>query len=238
MTMTISRPAALVLAATALLAVCAAGYRFFEPAAAAAVAQAAAEPPAAGLAAALPAAAALGDAANPAIADLQQRVARLDAQTAELQRRLASLTASATAPQAALEPSPQAALEPSAQAGPKAARRDTPPPSREIQAADRALAESREATFRAETLDARWSTATIAKLQQALSTADAGAPAVRSVECRSRTCRVEIGAADPQQLDTFMPGFANRIAATLGSIAASPVDTADGTAAMLLFLSR
>lgn len=228
--MTISRPAALALAATASLAVCVAGYRFFEPAAAAAVAQAAAEPPAADLAAALPAAAAPGDAANPAIADLQQRVARLDVQTAELQRRLASLTASA-APA-------QAALEPSAQAGQKPVRRDTPPPSSEIQAADRALAESREATFRAEALDARWSTATIAKLQQALSTADAGAPAVRSVECRSRSCRVEIGAADPQQLDAFMPGFANRIAATLGSIAASPVDAADGTAAMLLFLSR
>jgi hypothetical protein len=58
------------------------------------------------------------------------------------------------------------------------------------------------------------------------------------MECRSRTCRLELAAADPSRLDAFMPDFANRIAATLGSIAASPVTAADGTHALVLYLSR
>lgn len=229
--MKISRSTTVLLAVTALLtAAAAASYRLLEPAAAAAVAQAVAVPPAADRFAAAPAWNPAEDAANPAIADLQRRVAQLDAETAALRQRLSALAVAAAQPAAAGQPAAPAATRPS--------RRDAPPPASETQAADRALAESREAAFRTEALDASWSTTTVSKLQQALGAADAGALTVRSLECRSRSCRVEIAAADAQQFDAFMPGFANRIAATLGSIAASPVDGADGTQAMLLFLSR
>jgi hypothetical protein len=232
MNMTIFRSAAVLLACVAALLAAAAAVndRSSEPASAVGIAPAG--EPAVGAQPVVASAAtnAFADAANPAIAELQRRVAKLDAETNELRQRLSALAVSA--------PAFPAAGDPSAQAGSRPARRDAPPPASETQAADRALAESREAAFRTETIDARWSATTVSKLQQALSAADAGAPTVRSLECRSRSCRLEIGAVDPQQLDAFMPGFANRIAGTLGSIAASPVDAADGTQAMLLFLSR
>jgi uncharacterized phage infection (PIP) family protein YhgE len=100
------------------------------------------------------------------------------------------------------------------------------------------LAQHKETAFRAENTDPRWATATATAVRQALA-GDAGAEALvaRSVECRAQSCRVELDMASAK-VHELLPMFALRMAASLGSMAASQTDRADGSTAMVLYLSR
>lgn len=93
-----------------------------------------------------------------------------------------------------------------------------------------------EAGFRSETTDADWSAASLAKLQAALAK-PALQSALRSMECRSRTCRVEIAHASTD-VQKILPLFANQLADSLPNLTAGEVDGSTGDGNMVLYLSR
>jgi hypothetical protein len=96
-----------------------------------------------------------------------------------------------------------------------------------------------ETTFRQEPSDYRWSSQATLAVQEALASNETAQAAVRDIECRSRTCRVEI--ADDgtgMMLANFMPMFALQVASVLPSITANYVKGDNGETTMILYLSR
>lgn len=154
------------------------------------------------------------------LAELQQRVARLESETRQLRTQL----------NAGGRVLPHAA---SAETGSPAG----PPGQAERDAMGRAAAEVGETAFRQEPLDPRWSHTTAMKVQQVLAASSrAGGPSVRGLECRSRSCRLELEPMQPGQIDAFISEFAARLAGTLNSISAGGA-AGDGGQPVVLYLS-
>ena len=104
---------------------------------------------------------------------------------------------------------------------------------------ERLRAAASEAAFRSEDYDARWSAGTAAAVRAAFSTQDGrGGDAVRNVECRSLTCRIEIGADASAEVERRLPAWIGRLGATLPNLTATRVDQGDGREATVLYLSR
>jgi len=94
------------------------------------------------------------------------------------------------------------------------------------------------AAFRDETMDPRWSSATLAVVQTAISGDDDLKPLARAVECRSHTCRMEIADDGTGKLGQIIPQFAERLGQSLPSIVASHVEEPGGGAITVLYMSR
>jgi hypothetical protein len=96
-----------------------------------------------------------------------------------------------------------------------------------------------EAAFRQEPVDHRWSSQTELAVQEALVSNEAAQTMVRNVECRSRTCRLEVidDGGDIPAVD-FMSTFAMQVGPILPSIAVNHVEDANGVKTMILYLSR
>src|SRR6187455_2751296 len=71
---------------------------------------------------------------------------------------------------------------------------------------DRRQARERDAAFRAESTEAGWSRAAAAALRRAWNAAERQAVTVRAIECRSRTCRVEVVPQSSGELNDMLPG--------------------------------
>ena len=95
-----------------------------------------------------------------------------------------------------------------------------------------------EDTFRKETRDPQWSSATSATVRTALASDDDLRPLARGVECRSQTCRVEIADDGSGKLGKILPMFAQRIGQDLPSITADRVEGASGAGTVVLYMSR
>ena len=96
-----------------------------------------------------------------------------------------------------------------------------------------------EAEFRNEPSDPAWSQSTAARVRAAVAQiGDGVAERLRGLECRSKTCRVELAPAETEPVDDALP----RIVALLGdaftSADASHVDQGDGLPVGVLFLSH
>jgi hypothetical protein len=141
----------------------------------------------------------------------------------------------------------QVALGPHLAAGPPAVASDAPPagrrPARDPEALAegvrrrRALIEGLASAFLGEATDPSWSVATTASVRAALAAEEVGLTA-RGVDCRSRTCRVEIPDDGSGRVAEALPLFANELAATLPNMVAHQVVDASGTATTFLYLTR
>ena len=97
---------------------------------------------------------------------------------------------------------------------------------------------SAESAFQGERRDASWSQDQAAAIRSSFAQAGDGMSAlVRSVDCRSQTCRVEISAAGPA-LGQDVPMLLTQLGASLSHMTAGQVDQGDGTEATVLYLSR
>jgi hypothetical protein len=126
---------------------------------------------------------------------------------------------------------PRVPTEAELRAGPTGAgeQRDTQQLERERQA-------ELDGLFRQETVNTAWASITSAVVRQALpAPADGSALALRSVECRSQSCRVEVGAAGADAMRQALPQLAQRLAERFPSMAV--VSRSDGTGATLYFRS-
>ncbi|HEY0481441.1 MAG TPA: hypothetical protein VGD37_28190 [Kofleriaceae bacterium] len=95
-----------------------------------------------------------------------------------------------------------------------------------------------EAAFRKEATDPRWSSATSGVVQAALASDDELRPLARGVECRARTCRVEIAEDTSGRLGKLLPVFAQQVAQELPVAVVDRVQDPGGGTKMILYMSR
>jgi len=155
---------------------------------------------------------------------LQVRVTMLERELAELRAGMAERTAVARPEPVPAETAPEHPL--------------TEEETKRLQEEWHTRMTEVEASYRAERLDQAWSLATKEKLTQAWSTLPAFGKNVRSVECRSETCRVE--AIDDLHGD-FTKEFQMlplRLADSLPSVQADHTPQPDGTVKRTFYFSR
>jgi hypothetical protein len=154
----------------------------------------------------------------------QLRVARLEAELAALREHVAEKEGASSAPSATAE------LE------------AEPPPTEEDlkrgQEQWHATMAEVEANYQAERRDPRWSQEAAAKLNEALAGFPALSKSVRSIECRSDTCRVEV--IDDQKGDFAkqLPLLPQKLAGSLPRLQADFEAQPDGTVKRTLYFSR
>lgn len=164
-------------------------------------------------------------------ADPGANVERLRSQVALMQGQLASLS-ERTADEKA--PPPEAA----------------PPPVEELDPAElreRREADSRRwkehmaevaASFEQETLDRSFATTAKESVDKAISANPAIQATARKVDCRSRTCRVEIGDAKSATVEKQIPLLLNSLVRTLPRAQADYRDEENGQKTIVLYLTN
>jgi hypothetical protein len=99
--------------------------------------------------------------------------------------------------------------------------------------------ETVEDDFRHEPIDATWSFGATSSLQATISSSEAmRSSPKRDVECRSRTCRVEIADDGSGQAMQAMPALAMELQKTFPSQLSNRVDDGKGNHGLVLYLSR
>ena len=101
----------------------------------------------------------------------------------------------------------------------------------------KALLAKAEEQFANEPSDATWSSARKAGFRELSDKNDGIKNALRSVECRSHTCRVELLDDAAANLSENLPLFFSEFAATMPNVMADRVTSPDGTASYVLYLS-
>jgi hypothetical protein len=156
------------------------------------------------------------------LAELRQEVARLRRQMPAQRER-----------QAAAQPAGPNGQAPAAEA--RRMHRDT---RAEREAKVREYMAGVDTAFRKEATDPQWSSATSSVIHAALVADNDLRPLAGGVECRSRTCRVEITDDGSGKLGKLLPMFAQQVGQELPSVVADRVETARGVATMVLYMSR
>jgi hypothetical protein len=108
----------------------------------------------------------------------------------------------------------------------------------EADRANRQSAQARDAAFRAEPTDARWSGTTAATLRQMLAAPGQAPVAVRAVDCRAKTCRVEIAANGTGDMNELLAGIASRMTDAVGAMVVDPPSQDSPNGATVLYFSR
>ncbi|HEX2568047.1 MAG TPA: hypothetical protein VH877_00725, partial [Polyangia bacterium] len=170
--------------------------------------------------------------------ELEARVAVLELTRRHLEVRLenrAGVVTRGGTPVAPPSPSPAVAASgaPEGPAAGEAAKAPAAPePAAVVQALDRA--------FAAEPLDASWSAATDSAMRGRLATLTTGRSSVRSLECRSSLCRLEVVHDDAAQSSAFTErAFAGAEAPLwIGTYVQTRVATPDGKEATVAYLVR
>jgi hypothetical protein len=94
-----------------------------------------------------------------------------------------------------------------------------------------------EANFWQEPADHRWSAEAAGAVQQALTSDGTIQTALRSLECRSHPCRLEMANDDTGELAKFLPVFLLQLAQTLPNVMANQVDDGNGSRSMILYMT-
>lgn len=155
------------------------------------------------------------------LALVQQQLALLRHDVADLRQQLEGLVRTVRPTQAVADP-----------------RRD-PQARVEAEQVERQRIVSAESAFRSEREDLRWSQGAAASVRDLLASADEPLRSqVRSVECHAQSCRVEINADGHAQTAPDLPLLLGRLAQTLPKVTAGQFDQGDGRQATVLYLSR
>jgi hypothetical protein len=101
----------------------------------------------------------------------------------------------------------------------------------------RAMVARAEEEFANEPYNASWSSAINASIQGLANKNEGIRSALRSAECRSRTCRVELLDNVAANLGKNLPAFLSEFAAALPNVTADRITGADGTSSYVLYLS-
>jgi len=91
--------------------------------------------------------------------------------------------------------------------------------------------------FSNEKVDASWSSHVSSRVNGALDADESLQGVARAVECRDRTCRVEIADDGSGSLNSRLPMIALAVADVLPNVAAERVDRGNGRSAMVLYMS-
>jgi hypothetical protein len=110
------------------------------------------------------------------------------------------------------------------------------PTSAEVERERRLQMAELEADFWQESANAKWSNEASTAVLEALETEDTDQIEVRSLECRSQTCRVELASDVPEALNG-LPVLLLKLAKTLPNAVASQVENADGSRSTVLYMT-
>ncbi|HEY5808320.1 MAG TPA: hypothetical protein VIT67_10155, partial [Povalibacter sp.] len=94
------------------------------------------------------------------------------------------------------------------------------------------------AQFTRESLDQRWANETGIALESVLAAEELKALAVRNIDCRTKTCRIEVEDDGSGITSGALPFLAMRMAETLPNIVSQRVDQPNGRATVVLYMSR
>jgi hypothetical protein len=94
------------------------------------------------------------------------------------------------------------------------------------------------AQFTREDLDQRWANDTGIALEGALASEELKTLAVRNIDCRTKTCRIEVEDDGDSTTLGALPFLAMRMADTLPNMVSQRVDQPDGRATVVLYMSR
>lgn len=98
---------------------------------------------------------------------------------------------------------------------------------------------STESAFRNEKDDAHWSSDAVSQVRAALDQADPALRGqVRSIECRSTSCRVEVNSDASLALDRSLPAISSGLVNSMPNMSAARLDQGDGREATVLYFSR
>jgi hypothetical protein len=92
--------------------------------------------------------------------------------------------------------------------------------------------------FAGEARDQRWANDTGLALESALASQELKALAVQSIDCRSKTCRVELEDDGSAVVSGAFPLLALQMAGTLPNIVSQRIERQNGRATVVLYMSR
>jgi len=154
----------------------------------------------------------------------QLRMARLEAELASLRQQVAEQQGASSAPSATAELAAE------------------PPPTEEDakrqQEQWHATMAEVEANYQAERRDPRWAQESAAKLNEALAGLPALSKNVRSIDCKSETCRVEVIDDLKADLNKQLPLLPHQLAGSLPRMQSDFETLPDGTVKRTLYFSR
>lgn len=164
----------------------------------------------------------------------QSRAAQLSARIEVLEHELAAMRGAPGQNQGAVpRTSPS---QPS-----RAPARDASSDAETVRAADaeqrRVYMEAVAQAFNDEKVDASWSSNASSRVREVLDGDESLRGVAHSVECRDRTCRVEIADDGSGRLNSRLPVIALGVADVLPNVAAERVDRDDGRSSMVLYMS-
>jgi len=159
------------------------------------------------------------------LAELRGRVAALKTEMAELRGQVKSKPVVGS-------PMPQAEL-PARNAGPR-----DPQAMAEQEAARHAAMVEVESAFQRQALDSNWAGTASAVVQQALSADEVLRAAGGKVECRSRTCRVEMVEAAPGQVTERLRPLLSKLGENLPRSTVDYVDEGGGRTRIVVYLDK
>lgn len=105
-------------------------------------------------------------------------------------------------------------------------------------AATQSEARGIDSMFREEPVDAGWSAQATAAVRAAFASDATLAAHIHQVECRARTCRVEVASEGTDFVEASLSTIAMSLAGVLSHAATVPLADADGRPSMLVFFSR
>jgi hypothetical protein len=161
-----------------------------------------------------------------ALAALRQDMARLRREFSTLQRQIQEQGQAATAG------------GPGSEADPASDPRSDPAARAEAERVRQEQMAVIEATFRQEPIDREWSFKATGAVQEVLASADTVRPALRSLECRSQTCRMELAEDDTGELEKSMPRFLLQLGETLPRGTVNYIEDGAGGKTMILYMDR
>ena len=160
-----------------------------------------------------------------ALAALRYELAALRAEVADLKRQMAAQSSVRPAQAVPAQAARQPGVDPLAQAEEDRQRREQ--------------MQTLEAAFRGESSDPLWSGQAGAVVQAAFARNKALQAALRSVECRSRTCRVEVAAdGGGSALAKLIPVLALQVGKDLPSMTVSEAEDPPGVGTTILYFSK
>jgi hypothetical protein len=163
----------------------------------------------------------------------------LQAYQKEVNAKLAMLAAEVTALRQqlrdqAMKDQPQASAENETS---RNARND-PVAQAEEQRKYKELIAAKETAFQQEPLDGQWAPQTSSSLREAMSKNPAMRDAVRNIECRSSTCRVEITDTEQVRSSKSLDNIITQVGDSLPQVTYNQIDEGNGESAMVMYMSR
>ncbi|MDD5266314.1 MAG: hypothetical protein PHO08_04195 [Methylococcales bacterium] len=116
--------------------------------------------------------------------------------------------------------------------------RNDPNAQSEVEGEYKELMVAKENEFRQEPSDGQWAPQTSSRLREVMDKNPAMRDAVRNIECKSTTCRVELAVTEQVSASKSLDNLVTQIGDTLPQVTYNQVDDGNGEVTTVLYMSR